>query len=218
VNHLSPEVRERFKIVSTPNGLTDATAELNLALLLTVARRVSESERFLRDGNFRGWDRKLFLGLQVRGRRARIVGKGRIGVATAKLFEGIGIQCEFVTRDSTSQDIELKLKNAQILVMACPLNPSTHHWLNADRISMLPEDAIVIQTARGPVVDEVALFSALESKRIFGAGFDVYENEPILTEGLIDLPNVVLLPHIGSATDVARASMQNDLVKGLLNA
>jgi glyoxylate reductase len=194
-------------VVNTPDVLTRATAELALTLLLAAARRVGEGERLVRAGEWNGWAPDQLLGLQLEGRRAVIVGAGRIGETTARLFEALGMSCERVGRHATQAEIDGALSQAQVLSLHLPLNDDTRGWLSRERIAKLPPDAVVINTARGPVVDEAALVEALRSRAIFAAGLDVYEHEPQLHPGLRELDNVVLLPHLGSATRRAREGM-----------
>jgi glyoxylate reductase len=149
-------------------------------------------------------------------RQAVLVGRGRIGRETAKLFKAIGIKVEFITREDSDRSIAAKLRKAEILSLHFSLNAGTRHWLNSRRIALLPRSAIVLNTTRGPTIDERALIRALREKRIFAAGLDVYENEPKIPAALRRLSNVVLLPHIGSATHTAREGMARLAVSGLL--
>jgi glyoxylate reductase len=194
-------------VVNTPDVLTRATAELALALLLAAARRTGEGERLVRAGAWDGWAPDQLLGLQLLGRRALIVGPGRIGAETQRLFEGVGLVCERLTRGAGDAEIDAALSRAQVLSLHVPLSDETRGWLSRERIARLPRDAIVLNTARGPIVDERALAEALADRRIFAAGLDVYEQEPAVHEGLLALDNVVLLPHLGSATREAREGM-----------
>lgn len=194
-------------VCNTPDVLTAATAELALTLLLSAARRVPEGEAMARAGEFEGWAPDMLLGVELRGRRAVLVGRGRIGQATAALFGAVGLDVDFITRADDDATIDAKLARAQVLSLHVPLSEATHHWLNAARLEKLPGDAIVVNTARGPIVDEDALTIALRERRIFAAGLDVYEREPEIPEALRSLKNVVILPHLGSATFTAREGM-----------
>ena len=205
-----------IRVVNTPGVLTRATAELTLALLMATARRVPQGEALCRSGRFKGWQPDMLLGLELQGRRAVLVGQGRIGSETARLFHGIGLKVEWITRKTSEAEIRKKLRRAQILSLHVPLNRSTRHWLNAKRLALLPHDSIVLNTTRGPIVDEKALIRTLETKRIFGAGLDVYENEPHIPKRLRRLPNAVLLPHLGSATDQTRHAMAALAISGIL--
>jgi glyoxylate reductase len=158
----------------------------------------------------------MLLGLELKGRHAVLVGEGRIGKETEKLFRGIGLKTEWITRRDTSRSIQKKLARAQVLSLHVPLTPQTHHWLSRERIALLPPDAIVLNTTRGPVVDEKALTQALKKRTIFAAGLDVFEREPHIPRELRYLPNVVLLPHLGSATEEARRAMAHLVIHGIL--
>lgn len=209
-----------IRLTNSPNVLTRATAELTLALLLAAARRIPEGEALCRTGRFSrrggGWQPDLLLGLELKGRQAVLVGKGRIGSETARLFSGIGLKVAWITRDDSAREIAAKLRGAQVLSLHVPLTPKTRHWLDTRKLALLPKDAIVLNTTRGPVVDERALIETLKKKRIFAAGLDVYEHEPAIPLALRRLPNVVLLPHLGSATEQARAGMARLAVRGVL--
>lgn len=197
-----------IRVTNTPDVLTRATAELTLALLLATARRIPEGERLCRKPQgFKGWAPDMLIGLELKGRHAVIVGRGRIGSETERLFKGIGLTTEWITSQSPPSDIRTKLRRAQILSLHVPHTPKTHHWLDSAKLGLLPADAIVINTSRGPVVDEKALIRTLRSQAIFGAGLDVYEHEPEIPPLLRKLDNVVLLPHLGSATIAAREGM-----------
>ncbi len=212
--------RRGIRVTNTPDVLTRATAELTLALLLACARRLPEGEALCRRGRFGGWDPRMLLGLELKGRRAVIVGRGRIGGETARLFRGIGLKVEFITREDSAAAVRTKLRRAQVLSLHVPLSAATRHWLDARKLALLPRDAIVLNTTRGPVVDEQALIRALsakpQSRRIFAAGLDVYEREPEIPAALRKLPNTVLLPHLGSATHEARTAMARLAVSGVL--
>ena len=209
--------RRGIRVTNTPHVLTRATAELTLALLFATARRIPEGEQMCRAGKFLGWAPDMLLGHELLGRHAVIVGAGRIGKETAKLLRAVGIRVELITRRDSEKSISAKLKSAQILSLHIPLSAANHHWLNRKRISLLPKDAIVINTSRGPVVDESALVAALEKKKIFAAGLDVFEREPSIPMRLRKLKNVVLLPHLGSATATARDGMARLAVTGVLS-
>ncbi len=156
------------------------------------------------------------LGLELKGRTAVIVGKGRIGKETARLYRAVGLKILWITRIDTRASIDSKLKRAQVLSIHAPLRSDTYHWLNRERLRSLPRDSIVINTARGPIIDETALIDALRSRRIFAAGLDVFEKEPAIPPALRNLPNVVLLPHLGSATTQARAAMARLVISGVV--
>lgn len=199
--------RRNVVVTNTPDVLTDATAELAVALLFACARRIVEADAFTRRGAFAGWSPDLFLGQQLSGRSAVIVGGGRIGERTGALLRALGLSVQTLTRQSTPAEIDRALTLADVLSLHLPYNETTHHWLDERRIARLPPSCIVINTARGPVVDEASLTDALTSGRLFAAGLDVYEREPMVPEALRALDNVVLAPHIGSATKTARMNM-----------
>ncbi|MEK7691219.1 MAG: NAD(P)-dependent oxidoreductase [Bdellovibrionota bacterium] len=205
------------RVVNTPRVLTEATAELALALLLAVARRVPEGEKLCRTGGFRGWDPGLLLGLQLRGRTAVLVGRGRIGRATGALFQRMGLKISWIVSTDSRTAIDRKLRRAQILSLHVPLTPTTRHWLDRRKLSLLPSDAIVLNTSRGAAIDEKALIEVLKQKKIFGAGLDVFEHEPAIPASLRRLSNVVLLPHVGSATLETRAEMAQIMIEGVLS-
>jgi glyoxylate reductase len=205
-----------IQVVNTPDVLTRATAELAIALLFAAAKRIPEGENLCRKGQFKGWKPDMLLGLELKGRKAILLGKGRIGQETGKMMQALGLQVDFITRKDSPTAIEKKLKQAQVLSLHAPSHASTKHWLNGKRIALLPKDSIVINTARGPLMDEKALIEALQKKRIFAAGLDVFEKEPTIPPALRKLPNVVLLPHIGSATRETRKAMARLVVQGTL--
>lgn len=210
--------RRKIRVCNTPGVLTRATAELTLALLLAAARRFPEGEALCRSGRFRGWAPDLLLGHELGGRRAVLLGKGRIGRETARLFRALGMKVEFITRKDRESEIARKLRRAQVLSLHAPLTEATRHWLSKKRLELLPRDAIVLNTARGPLIDERALADALRRRRIFAAGLDVYEREPRIERALRACPHAVLLPHLGSATVSTRKAMADVLARGILAA
>jgi glyoxylate reductase len=216
-NHIDQKAcRARgIPVINTPDVLTRATAELAAALLLAAARRLPEGETLCRKGRFKGWAPDLLLGLELKDRHAVLVGQGRIGLETARIFQGLGLTTEFIGRHDTPADINQKLARAQVLSLHCPLTPETRHWLDAGRLKILPRDAIVLNTARGEVIDEKALISRLKGRKIFAAGLDVFEDEPKIPSALRRLQNVVLAPHLGSATRITRARMLGVVVRGV---
>ncbi|HEU4339592.1 MAG TPA: D-glycerate dehydrogenase, partial [Planctomycetota bacterium] len=186
-------------VANTPGVLTESTADLTWALILAVARRVVEGDAMVRAGRFKGWDFDLMRGLELRGKTLGVVGAGRIGRAVARRARGFGMK---VLLHSRSGGIPLRrlLKASDVVSIHVPLNKSTHHLIGASELRLMKSTAILINTARGPIVDEKSLTEALRQKRIAGAGLDVYEREPKVNPGLLRLKNVVLLPHLGSAT------------------
>ena len=204
-------------VTNTPGVLTEATAEIALLLILSAARRASEGEAILRRGAWTGWAPTQLLGAQLTGRRLAVLGMGRIGLAVADRARAFGMEIHYHNRtrlDEKSESgavyhetPESLLTAADVLSLHCPLTPATRHFLNADRIRLLPRGAIVVNTARGPVVDDEALIAALKTGRISAAGLDVYEGEPDLNAAYRDIPNACLLPHLGSATVETRNAM-----------
>jgi glyoxylate reductase len=201
-------------VTNTPGVLTETTADLAWALIFGVARRVVEADRFTRAGNFRGWAPELILGGDIYNKTLGIVGAGRIGSAVAKRAVGFGMKILYTSRNSVldlpnSQKVELDylLKNADFISLHLPLTAQTKHMITAKELKMMKPSAYLINTARGPIVDEAALVEALQQKNIAGAGLDVYEQEPQLQPGLAKLDNVILLPHLGSGTLQTRINM-----------
>ena len=203
---------------NTPDVLTEATADIAFALLLSLARRVREGERIVRQGEFHGWQPDMLLGTELAGRIFGVAGLGRIGAATARRARGFGMRVIYFGRRDASIDVvqELKaervaletlIRQSDVLSLHCPLNEGTRHLIDADAFEKMKPGALLINTARGPVVDEAALVAALDAGHIAGAGLDVYEEEPKVHPGLIDRDDVVLLPHLGSATVDTRAKM-----------
>jgi glyoxylate reductase len=204
-------------VTHTPDILTDATADLTMALILAVARRLIEADRFLRRGDFSGWAPGLFLGKDLNRSVLGIVGMGRIGLATALRARSFGLKIVYYSR---TQKLELEkkygfvylpfvelLRDSDFVSVHLPYSPDVHHLFNEDAFALMKPDAVFINVSRGPLADERCLADRLERKELFGAGLDVYEFEPEVTESLKKLDNVVLLPHIGSATEKTRREM-----------
>ncbi len=205
-------------VTNTPELLTDATADLTWALILAVARRIIEADKFVREGEFKGWGAKLFLGIELKGKKLGIIGLGRIGKAVAKRAKGFGMELLYYKRNRLSHkeetelgvrfmDLEELLSVSDIISVHTPLTPETGNLINRERVYKIKEGAIFINTARGNIVDEDALIERLKEESLFGAGFDVYRGEPNINPKLLKLKNVVLLPHIGSATTETRLAM-----------
>lgn len=205
-------------VVNTPDVLTEASADLAWALLLAVSRRLIEGDTMTRAGRFRGWAPELLLGVPVYGQTLGIIGAGRIGQAVARRAKGFGMRILYHNRNRLPEQVERDLgmnyasldellKESDFVSLHCPLTAETRHLIGPRELKMMKSTAVLINTARGPVVDEHALLDALRKKQIFGAGLDVFEREPLLTPGLADLPNVVLTPHIGSADTRTRLAM-----------
>jgi glyoxylate reductase len=206
-------------ITNTPGALTDAVAEHTVALFISVALRIVESDKYLRAGNYKGWEPMGFIGLDMKGKTVGILGAGRIGYRVAEILKK-GFNMNIVYYDVKKNEMfendlgakfydtpEELLKESDLVSVHVPLLDSTKHLINADRLKMMKKSAFLVNSSRGPVVDESALVEALKSGTISGAGLDVYENEPKLAVGLADLANVVLTPHIASATLPSREGM-----------
>lgn len=210
--------RQRGLIVTnTPDVLTDATADLTWALLLATARRVVEGDALVRSGRWTGWSPTQLLGADVSGKTLGVIGMGRIGQAVAHRAVGFRMPLRYHTRQPMAtgsllrewehRSLEDILGEADIVTIHVPLTPSTHHLIGARELAWMKPTAFLINTARGPIVDEEALVDALTMGTIAGAGLDVYEQEPALHPTLTELKQVVLLPHLGSATVHARVQM-----------
>lgn len=218
-----------IRVTNTPGALREATADLTWALLMSAARRIPESDGFVREGRFMGWGPMLMLGYDVYGKTIGIVGMGDIGGAVARRAKGFNMRILYHSRSRKVEverelgaekvDFEDLLGQSDFISLHVPLTPETRHMIRGREIALMKRSAILINLARGEVVDERALFLALKEKRIAAAGLDVFENEPMLTPGLADLDNVVLTPHTGSATFESRDTMAvmaaNDLLLGL---
>lgn len=209
-------------VCNTPDVLTAASADLTWALLLAVARRIVEGDRMVREGRFRGWAPQLLLGSAVAGRTLGVVGLGRIGAAVARRAAGFDMRVLYSSRtpkDVAWEQVSLErlLGESDFVCLHPPLTPETHHLLDAERLRLMKPSAYLINLSRGPVVDEQALIDALRAGTIAGAALDVFEREPELTPGLAELENVVLAPHLGSATTEARHAMA-ELVRSNVEA
>ncbi|MAY80751.1 MAG: D-glycerate dehydrogenase [Deltaproteobacteria bacterium] len=202
-------------LAHTPGVLTDATADLAMALLLSTARRIVESDRYVRADKFKGWSPTLMRGMDLRGATLGIVGLGRIGQAVAERAAGFGMKIIHHNRTSGVSMTEL-LKHSDVISLHCPLTEETRHLIDANALKAMKNTAILINTARGPVVDESALVHALQSGIIAAAGLDVFEEEPVVHPGLMSCDNAVLLPHIGSATMGTRKRMAEMVAENII--
>jgi glyoxylate reductase len=204
-----------LRVTNTPDVLTEATADIALLLLLGASRRATEGDQLVRSGKWIGLRPTLLLGTQVTGKRLGIVGMGRIGAAFADRARSCGMKVIYHNRwpspdagDATYvASLDELLAQSDVLSLHCPLTPETKGLLNAARLAKLPKGAIVINTARGPLIDDEALIAALKTGHVGAAGLDVFTGEPKLHPGYLDLPNVMLLPHLGSATLETRTAM-----------
>jgi glyoxylate reductase len=198
-------------VTNTPGVLTDATADLAIALLLAITRRIGEGERLIRSQEPWAWSIDFMLGRGLRGKTLGIVGYGEIGQATASRARAFGLEIVYTKRSRGDEPGQVELgellERSHIVSLHCPLTPETRHLIDADALGRMRDDAYLINTARGPVVDEAALAVALRDGVIAGAGLDVFEREPEVHPDLIGLDNVVLIPHLGSATVETRTAM-----------
>lgn len=212
---------------NTPGQLTDSVAEHSLALLLATSRRIVEADRFVREGQYKQWEPMLFWGQPLLGRTLGLVGSGRIGAALGQIAHR-GLRMRILYHDmaccpdlekytgATRVGLRELLRRSDVVSLHVPLLPSTRHLIGREELSVMKPEAILINTARGPVVDEAALTEALTEKRIFAAALDVFEREPAIAAGLKRLPNVVLTPHIASATRDAREQMSIMAARNIL--
>jgi glyoxylate reductase len=220
-NHIDMAAASRagIAVTNTPGVLTDATAEIALTLMLSSARRAGEGERLVRSGQWDGWHPTHMLSTQVTGKTLGIVGMGRIGLAFAKqAHHGLGMNIMYSSRVARSEQalgglpakhcpLDELLAACDFVSLHCPATPQTRHLINWQTLSKMKPTAHLINTARGDVINEQDLIAALQQGVIAGAGLDVYEAEPKLSEGILDLPNIVLLPHMGSGTTETRVAM-----------
>ena len=211
--------RERgIEVTNTPGVLTEATADLAWALLLAAARNLGAGERMVRTGEWTGWGPMQLLGEPLQGRTLGIVGMGAIGQAVARRGKGFGMEIVYFNRNRVAPDIEASLgaefvsfeellRRSDFLSLHAPLNEHSRHLFNQQTFQLMKSTAVLVNTARGALIDEVELVAALRDGRLAAAGLDVYEFEPKITEGLLGLDNVVLAPHLGSASTLARGDM-----------
>ena len=211
-------------VTNTPGVLTEDTADMTMALILAVSRRLAEGERVARSGEWSGWTPTAFLGRRIWGKRLGILGMGRIGSALARRARGFGLAVHYHNRRRVHESIENELEatywesldqmlaRVDIVSINCPHTPATYHLLSARRLKLLRESAIIVNTSRGEVIDEAALTRMLRDREIAGAGLDVFEHEPAINPKLRQLDNVVLLPHMGSATIEGRLDMGEKVI------
>jgi glyoxylate reductase len=212
---LSAAAQRGIKVANTPDVLTEAVAEHTFALILAVARRLVEGDRIVRERRFHRWGPSFLLGMELRGKTLLVVGPGRIGKEVARIAaDGFGMGVEVV---GPRDDLRTAL-SADVLSLHVPLVPETHHLIGRKELRAMKPNAILVNTSRGPVVDEGALVEALSSGEIAGAGLDVYEREPELASGLAELDNVVLAPHTASATREARTAMSRLCAENVIAA
>ena len=211
-------------VTNTPGVLTEDTADVTMALILAVPRRIAEGDALARSGQWQGWSPTGMLGHRINGKRLGIVGMGRIGEAVARRARGFGLSVHYHNRKPVHPETEAELEatywesleqmlaRVDIVSVNCPHTSATNHLLSRERLSLMQRSAYLVNTSRGEVVDEIALADLLAQRHIAGAGLDVYSSEPEIPAGLRDLPNVVLLPHIGSATIEGRLQMGDKVI------
>lgn len=218
---------KNIMVTNTPGVLTEDTADMTMALILSVPRRLAEGEKLVRSGQWAGWSPSGMLGHRIGGKVLGIIGMGRIGQAVARRARAFGLSILYHNRRRLPQSVEEALEArfmpeldsllqaSDIISIHCPHNPETHELMDARRIGLLEPSAYVINTSRGVIVDEGALVEALEAQRIAGAGLDVYRHEPEIDPRLLALSNVVLLPHMGSATFEGRAASGDKVIANI---
>jgi lactate dehydrogenase-like 2-hydroxyacid dehydrogenase len=213
-------------VTHTPGVLTDATADQTWALLLAAARHVKTADRYVREGQFDRWETTLLLGTELAGKTMGIVGLGRIGSAVARRALGFGMDVVYHNRTRANPTVERQtgaryvsldelLATSDVVSLHCPLNDDSHHLIDADALARMKESALLVNTARGAVVDEAALVEALDADAIAGAALDVFEDEPDVHPGLFDRDRVVMAPHLGSATTETRRQMADMCVDAI---
>jgi len=229
VNHIDLAAAKKKSIIvtNTPGVFTDDTADLTMALILSVPRRLAEGEKLMRSGDWQGWNPSSMLGHRIGGKTLGIIGFGRIGEAVALRAKALGLSIIYNKRkrlpapveDSLNiqyeADIDRLMARSDIISIHCPLTQDTYNMIDARRIALMKENAYIINTSRGEIVDEDALITALENEKIAGAGLDVYTHEPAIDKRLLNLFNVVLLPHMGSATFEGRTASGEKVIANI---
>ena len=221
--------KKNIMVTNTPGVLTESVAEHAIAFLFSIAERIVEADKFMRAGKYKAWGPKMLLGADIQGKTLGIIGLGRIGTAVAQRMQD-GFDVKIVYYDlKRNEELEEKfgmkykelddlLKESDFVSIHTALTDETKHLINAEKLALMKSSAYLINTARGPIVDETALIEVLKEKKIAGAALDVFENEPELTPGLIDVDNVVLTPHIASATEGTRNKMSEMAAKNIIAA
>ena len=220
--------RRKIAVFNTPDVLTETTADLAWTLILGVQRRVLDAERFLRDGKWTSWSPRLLLGRDVHHKTLGIFGLGRIGRATARRAQGFNMRVLYYNRtrlpDGEEKNLGIAyvdkpalLAESDIVSIHCPVTPETRHAFSSNEFQQMKKTAILVNTARGPIVDEAALAEALHAGTIAGAGIDDFEKEPTIHPRLLEAPNTLLLPHVGSATEETRAAMAELAAENLVS-
>jgi len=220
--------KKKIPVTNTPGVLTDTTADLAFTLMMAAARRIGEGERLARAGRFKGWGPLMLLGQDIHGKTLGIIGAGRIGTAIAKRAEkGFGMKILYTDthkNERLEKEVDARfvtqeelLKESDFVTLHVPMLPETKHLISEKELGMIKKTAILINTSRGPVVDEKALIKALKEKKIFSAGLDVFENEPDIPKELRELENVVIVPHLGSASVETRTKMATLAAQNLID-
>jgi len=226
VDHIDFQACKKRDIIvtNTPDVLTEDTADMTMALILAVPRRLTEGEQLVRSGDWKGWSPTGMLGHRIWGKRLGIIGMGRIGQAVARRARGFGLSIHYHNRNRVYEDVEQELEatywssldqmiaHMDIISINCPHTPATYHLLNRRRLQLMKPHVYVVNTSRGEVIDESALIEALTQEQIAGCGLDVYEHEPSVNPKLLKLRNAVLLPHMGSATIEGRIAMGEKVI------
>jgi len=230
VDHIDIDaaMARQILVTNTPGVLTEDTADLAMSLILAVSRRIVEGAQVIAEGRFEGWTPTWMCGRKLWGKRLGIVGMGRIGQALARRAKASGLQVHYHNRKAVSprieeelgatywDDLDQMLARMDVISLNCPATKETYHLLSARRLALLQPHAILVNTARGELIDEAALADAVARRALSGVGLDVYEHEPAIHPGLIGLPNVVLLPHLGSATLEARQDMGDRVILNVM--
>ena len=215
---LAEATKKGIAVTNTPDVLTETTADFTFGLLIAIARRIVEADLFLRDGRFEGWAPELMLGADVHGKILGLVGFGRIGKAVARRARGFGMRIVYHDARRLSDSVEKEhdvqfrsfkelLSEADFVSIHAPLTEQTHHLFSSEEFNLMKNTSYLINAARGPIVDEIALVKAINNKQIAGVALDVYESEPRVEPELLGMTNVILVPHIGSASTEARTKM-----------
>ncbi|MEN8223286.1 MAG: D-glycerate dehydrogenase [Acidobacteriota bacterium] len=215
-------------VTNTPDILTDATADLTLALILGVSRRIVESDKYMKGGRFKGWGANLLLGRELKGLTIGIIGLGKIGLATAIRAKAFGMNIVYNSRTVNNdaekeygfeyKNLEELIRISDIISLHLPYSPDVHRMFNSKTFGMMKKGSIFINVARGGLMDEDALADVLESGHLFGAGLDVFENEPAVNQRLTKMDNVIMTPHTGSATNSARSGMGQMVITNIEKA
>jgi len=219
--------KKKIMVTNTPGVLTEAVAELTIGMIIAIARRFIEADKLSREGRFKGWDLYFMLGTELNGKTLGIIGAGKIGSSVAKKAKCLGMNVIYYSRNKKEElekigihfkPLDELLRISDFVSIHTPLTKETYHLIGERELNLMKKEAFLINTARGAVIDEKALIKALKEKRIKGAALDVYEKEPYIPEELRKLENVLLLPHIGSATWLTRYKMMKLAVENLIDA